>query len=274
MQFLSTLKELSIHPERNSSLILRAEDIQNPATPSPSKFFTPPSSYELSSHLHLQLLPKVPKRDSKLVQHCLFYRTPETSSSDHHTQTAEQGLVVLVPDVQSQAEIPYYHPDVRKLAFHYEALPPAVESAEVDDQSPVGVISISVLPWPQAMQPGPLANLQPPKKPARKRSPLAGPPMTSEVSTPVQRTPPPAAVILDQAEDLAESVAALSHSPVSSTDKETDTSQPNKSALPDRLYRTCLGLLDRLHKHGYGNSVGYKKRREHDVSLFRLAQIS
>ena len=235
-----------------------------PETSQPS-LFTPPAGYDLESQLHLELVPKVQKRDSKISQCVLFYRTAETTGSDHDSESVEKGLVILIPNVKTREEIPFYHPDVRKLAFHYEALPPAVEAAEVDEQAPVGVISISVLPWQEASAPGPFENLQAPKKPARRRSPLAGPSVTSDADGPHDESIRPAAVILDQADDLEDSLSSLSQTSKQSREQQ----QPNVSALPDRLYKTCLALLDRLHKHGFGNSVGYKKRREHDVSLRR-----
>lgn len=38
-----------------------------------------------------------------------------------------------------------------------------------------------------------------------------------------------------------------------------------------RLYRTCLGLLDTLHRYGWGAMTNYKKRVMHDTLIPREA---
>jgi tRNASer (uridine44-2'-O)-methyltransferase len=39
----------------------------------------------------------------------------------------------------------------------------------------------------------------------------------------------------------------------------------SSDVLPNRTYRTCLHLLETLHKHGWGRLTGYQKRVIHDV---------
>ena len=39
----------------------------------------------------------------------------------------------------------------------------------------------------------------------------------------------------------------------------------SSDVLPNRTYRTCLHLLETLHKHGWGRLTGYQKRVVHDV---------
>lgn len=66
------------------------------------------------------------------------------------------------------------------------------------------------------------------------------------------------------------------HSPVN-----TDTSPrlrieaiplPNTPADPNsRLYRTCLALLETLHRYGWGAMTNYKKRVQHDCLVSREA---
>jgi tRNASer (uridine44-2'-O)-methyltransferase len=41
----------------------------------------------------------------------------------------------------------------------------------------------------------------------------------------------------------------------------------SSDVLPNRTYRTCLHLLETLHKHGWGRLTGYQKRVIHDVRL-------
>lgn len=41
--------------------------------------------------------------------------------------------------------------------------------------------------------------------------------------------------------------------------------------LDSRLYRTCLALLDTLHRYGWGALTNYKKRVQHDCVVGREA---
>lgn len=46
-----------------------------------------------------------------------------------------------------------------------------------------------------------------------------------------------------------------------------DAQLVSSDVLPNRTYRTCLHLLETLHKHGWGRLTGYQKRVIHDVRL-------
>lgn len=226
--FLATLKELCLHPERNSSLILRADPLPPRGTADVHEGER--LGLELVEEVGVRLMPKQPKRDARLEQRCLFYR------SKGGIPDQEQGLVLYVPKLSSAEDAPFYYPPVQRLAFRWEATEEDIDPAS--EGPPVqGKISLAHLPWPETPA-TPLLALRQNKIP-RKRSPLAGPPIGGDESESI----PPPATILSESGGLPE--------------RKSD----------DRLQRTCLALLERLYKHGYGTMVGYRKRVVHDVSL-------
>ncbi|KAI0778534.1 hypothetical protein BD413DRAFT_509938 [Trametes elegans] len=169
--FEMAVSQLIHHPEYNSTLILRSETVSDSTTHFPSSIprlgkFRPVRT------IHRRLLPRRPGRDTGLEQHCTLY------ASD--TGDDERPLVlVLTPIVEPGTSLPYYHPAVRHLAFHYVP-------------ADVPLLRIEVKPLP---------------------------------STP------------------------------------TD--------INSRLYRTCLALLDTLHRYGWGALTNYKKRVHHDCVIAR-----
>lgn len=216
-------------------------------------------------------MPKQPKRDGKLDQRVLFYRSKEKVEHAHPTGEGvgdgnveiERGMVVMIPLVKAVEEIPFFHPPVKNLVFYYEERPESTEDRLVDgiaglsttnsdgkaasDSLPVGVetspvqgrISISYLSFPSTSNIV-TAGVEDPTVPTslfsgirraslpRKRSPLAGPDPAPAATTP----------------------APL---------------KEDQKVIEARLDRTCLGLLERVYKHGFGQMVGYKKRVNHDV---------
>jgi len=312
--FLHVLKDLTLHPERNSSLILRADPLpldtqsQLPSFPSTEgsnsaksgKDGTSDNGDELErwfnvnglekvEEVRVRLMPKQPQRDTKLDQRVLFYRTPETVEHEHQPNVIynghgdattdprgdnggkEQAVVVMIPLVKVMEDMPFYHPPVRKIVFRYEALEVQAEAVaedvveqmenlsttpedgagaggegerRVEDDAPIrGHISISYLPFDLSASPSPtrdiaqtsteslppLAGLRRTSLP-RKRSPLAGPPTDAAAAIP------------------------------------TKSQKEDPQVVQARLQRTCLALLERVYKHGFGTMIGYKKRVNHDVS--------
>jgi tRNASer (uridine44-2'-O)-methyltransferase len=301
--FLHVLKELTLHPERNSSLILRADpiplDTQSQLQSTDLDLDGGPRAFILENDLEkvdevrVRLMPKQPKRDGKLDQRVVFYRSKEKVEHDHPARVVdgqasssssnlrsrpdeekemelEKGLVVMIPMVKVVEDIPFFHPPVRNLVFYYEERPELPEDqleeelarlstkdtnretesmgnqpAEEESNPLQGRISISYLPFPPTTlktvtdNEAPVSTLPPISTPLpfegirraslpRKRSPLAGP-----------RAAPPA---------------------------PTETSQKEDQKVTEaRLDRTCLALLERVYKHGFGQMVGYKKRVNHDV---------
>jgi tRNASer (uridine44-2'-O)-methyltransferase len=265
---LHVLKDLTLHPERNSSLILRADPIpldtqsQVKSTIDEDEGFEEwirGEGMELVEDIRVRLMPKQPKRDGKLDQRVLFYRSKETNGHEEGVEKGEKGVVVMIPMVRDVGEVPFFHPPVKRLVFYYETQIKGMDESEivrgmedlsttdgpsgestVDTEPEVhGRISISYEPFPSTSEPtalvpptsaGPLPDnrllgLRRTSLP-RKRSPLAGP----------EPTP-----------------------------TETVKEKEDPQVTQIRLDRTCLALLERVYKHGFGQMVGYKKRVNHDV---------
>ena len=224
---------------------------------------------ERLEEIKVRLMPKQPKRDGRLDQRCIFYRTSETN----HEQAigVQEGIVLMIPQAKEIGDIPFYHPPVRKLAFRYESISMSSDTAmktqnEADGELPVtGRLSISYIPF-DTTDPSPStgeslthltslpmgAPLGRPAQAPRKRSPLAAPPL-GVGSDPKVRTPPPAFMLAQDG-----------------TIPETGA-RPDTAVVEERLHRTLLALLERVHKHGYGTMMGYQKRVMHDVSREQLA---
>lgn len=230
------MAELCLHPELNSTNILRADIVRDdqdketrPDTSSSDtqqandtekrkyKFIAPPGSHR-TRNIRRQILPRRPTRDAPLVQDCGFYRSNRNSQGD------EQGILVMIPHSDRPEDIPYYHPVLRKLAFRYSSIVPSAQvepsTAEGDAVAPTpqqpepqGTISISILPFSE--------------EPASQPSTVADDSTASGTATAGQRL--------------------------------------SSDVLPNRTYRTCLHLLETLHKHGWGRLTGYQKRVVHDV---------
>ncbi|KAL9083850.1 MAG: hypothetical protein Q9159_005526 [Coniocarpon cinnabarinum] len=88
--------------------------------------------YELSSQTHDgQSHETVDARDAKMLFNGLTLHTPVAPSGKY--------LVIYVPHVSSEDDIPYYHPKVKALAFFYEwsLRHPLANGLGLDDSSPV-----------------------------------------------------------------------------------------------------------------------------------------
>ena len=93
--FLAVLKDLCLHPERNSNLILRADglplkgikDEEIPRYGAATGDDRDKSQrMEVVEEIRVRLMPRQPNRDGKLDQRCLFFRTPRPSDGvERHT---------------------------------------------------------------------------------------------------------------------------------------------------------------------------------------------
>ena len=261
--FLSTLKDICLHPERNSSLILRADALASLVEVEEELGM---KRLERMEEIRVRLMPKQPKRDGRLDQRCIFYRTSETGHEE--PVGVQEGIVLMIPQAKEVGDIPFYHPPVRKLAFRYESISVSSDIAtktpnEVDRELPIkGRLSISYVPFDttapspatgESLAPSSLiakaSSLGRPHRAPLKRSPLAASPLGAGSNSTV-RIPPPAVVL----------------APDGSV-PEQEATKPNTAVGEDRLHRTLLGLLERVHRHGYGSMVGYQKRVLHDVRV-------
>jgi len=266
--FLHVLKDLTLHPERNSSLILRADpiplDTQSQIKPTINEDegfeeWIKGEGMELIEEIRVRLMPKQPKRDGKLDQRVLFYRSKEVDGHEEGVEKGEKGVVVMIPMVRDVGEIPFFHPPVKRLVFYYETT--LIEPVEEDiipgmkdlstsetingetlaDAEPEvhGRISISYEPFPSTSE----ATIP---VPARSAGPIPHNPLLGlrRTSQPRKRSP----------------LAGPEPTPVESPKEKED---PKVTQV--RLDRTCLALLERVYKHGFGQMVGYKKRVNHDV---------
>lgn len=228
--FHSILNELSRHPEQNSSLIIRADCLPSQPGDDDDGGLGKRLGLEMNEFNRFRFVPRQPNRDSRLEQVIHTYSAPDGSA----------GLHVKMPQADSAAEVPYYHPPVRKLAFQWQAAE-ETEAAMPEEGVPrvYGTLTVSYLPFDDTPSTGNPELMAPPPKVPRRRSPLA-PPLPE--AAPVQT---PATVLEDDTPEARIEAQAV---------------------VERRLNRTCLALLEKLHKHGYGTLIGYQKRVHHDVS--------
>lgn len=247
--FFSALKDLTLHPERNSSLILRADPL--PAREAVDDDEVLGAGLQRHEEIRVRLMPKQVKRDGKLDQRVSFYE-----------DEAGRGVVLMVPEVRSVEDVPFYHPPVRKLAFIYEPMEqPEIGHQELTEDLPMrGTLSIAYLGF-DGVETGvkelngisEVGSASTPSflgprtvKSPRKRSPLAATPLGASSDEPIK---PPAKIL--------------------EPDTSTSTLPPKAKSQTEtavRTVRTCKLLLERVYKHAYGNMVGYQKRVVHDVS--------
>ena len=131
--FLSVVENLIKNPNITSSVVCRADiyyDSENDVSVSensndphfsrftkhmmaelrPIKINVP--NYQWLRTWVRQMVPRNPQLDKSLVQTCHLYREEGPASENH--------LVLFIPHLQNAAEMPFYHPAVKALAFLYE----------------------------------------------------------------------------------------------------------------------------------------------------------
>ncbi|KAJ9476477.1 tRNA (uracil-O(2)-)-methyltransferase [Pseudozyma hubeiensis] len=180
----SVMQSLIRHPERNSSNILRADIVSETTTsdqrPSASEGR---AGWEKQWTIRRSLLPRRPNLDWSMLQDCsLFYRyrgaAGKVKQEEHQDEEGEaevvEAVVVYTPLIgdldhpkmnitekgstgesspphighppPTESYIPFYHPNVRALAFHFQPLPPRSSSSAQLDPT-YGRLSISLIPF-------------------------------------------------------------------------------------------------------------------------------
>ncbi|KAF8318644.1 DUF1613-domain-containing protein, partial [Clavulina sp. PMI_390] len=135
--FNEALEDILLHPERNTSLILRADILSDGAplnAPTAVKIIP---GYVPTRNLLRRLLPRQKNRDPSLDQDCTFLVAQSSSGAAPHASedsTVLPTLVVLSPrfDDPDDLSLPWYHPPVKHLAFRY--IPPTLEVVLVDHE--------------------------------------------------------------------------------------------------------------------------------------------
>jgi len=123
------MQDIILHPEYNSSLILRTEVISEMEI---TQHITAPYVQKVKGFrpvrlLTRRILPRRPDRDSSIEQDCVFYTLESGPEMDNSIS-----LVVLYPKLVD-LNIPFYHPRVSALAFRYiqnNATPTSSKSIE------------------------------------------------------------------------------------------------------------------------------------------------
>jgi len=104
--WLKAIEQLIEHPEQSSSTILRADVISNIDEVDSSI-----GHLKCKRRVIRNILPRRPNLDNNLEQVCEIYV--------NHTE--REGIATLTPVLSSNTadKVPYYHPKVRSLAFHF-----------------------------------------------------------------------------------------------------------------------------------------------------------
>ncbi|KAI9737882.1 MAG: tRNA(Ser) Um(44) 2'-O-methyltransferase [Cirrosporium novae-zelandiae] len=143
--FMQVMLNLVERPNINSSHLFRADILYDSRNPQTSKQInketekesledTRPAPAPECDHLRLdftivrRFIPRNPNLDSSLIQTCHFYSsfqqesptaTATSEDSPHHS------AVIYIPHANTPSSIPWYHPVVQQLLFHYSYFPPS-----------------------------------------------------------------------------------------------------------------------------------------------------
>lgn len=247
--FISTLKTLSLHPEKLFQVVLRGDILplhQSSMTDRLSKgaedgVKTTIPGLELVERIRTRLVPNQPQRYSKLDQTSSIYRFsrhPEIAPRENRDITTQNdsGLVIFTPEVNSIEQIPCYYPQVNHIAFLWD-------SSIIDDSSEEGTevgarISVHYL---QTKSPPLMSHA-----PTDAQLPLTHPAvrgMTSRSNKPKRRSPL-ATVSQESDVDRCQKLVVVDRSQL-----ESDGMARSTKELEDDLYKQCEHLLEKILKY-------------------------
>lgn len=151
--FESVMVNLVQNPNLTSSLLFRADILYDsekdssfdPANEEVSSFFKhmkqecrpwmlAMSGWKLDRTIVRSLVPRNPQLDQHLLQTCHFF-SPAASATG-----SDELLIVYLPHISESESMPFYHPPVRTIAFHYTA----ANDATRDAAGPSGKLMIHV----------------------------------------------------------------------------------------------------------------------------------
>ncbi|KAI1823721.1 hypothetical protein F4861DRAFT_509008 [Xylaria intraflava] len=137
--FFNVMNNLILNPNINSSWLFRADILveehftrdlgRDPAhytaadASSPKPILIQFTDFHLDKLLVRRLIPRNPQRDPPLDQTCLIYH------GCGKDETTISSMVVYKPHVSSHADVPFYHPKVKALAFLHQWNPTSSEGA-------------------------------------------------------------------------------------------------------------------------------------------------
>lgn len=134
------LIQLVQHPEYNSTLILRSDEISDSEIPEEFNHQVPRlDGIKSTRNIHRRLLPRRPGRDPPIEQHCTFY------TADTDEDSIPISCLVLTPILSEGEQMPYYHPAVHHIAFRY--------LLNSEDHCSDGRLRIEAVPLPGAPDP-------------------------------------------------------------------------------------------------------------------------
>lgn len=142
--FFSACEQLVFHPEYQSSVILRADILVD--TQDAAGISSELEGWELIRRVRRKIQPSRKNFDRAMEQECLFYRRNmkdrkgkgrEVVTEDRLLEEDENegrgGLLLLLPDMDEVEKdgLPYYHPQVSAIAFHFDPTVPAVSTSSI-----------------------------------------------------------------------------------------------------------------------------------------------
>lgn len=169
--WITVMQNLIRHPERNSSNILRADILDESTTEEGERRG---AGWRKQWSIKRALLPRRPNLDWRMEQNCsLYYRCADNrgvKEGEKHEEDeeaeAEEAIVIYTPLIgqvshaklniegeppgeigqvpPSEAYIPFYHPKVRALAFHFR---PSLSPDSSSSDTMYGTLGISLIPF-------------------------------------------------------------------------------------------------------------------------------
>jgi tRNASer (uridine44-2'-O)-methyltransferase len=126
--FVRVMDNFVKNPNLNSSWLFRADILEENGEEPPdgSEQCSRPlefKGFRLDRVLVRRLIPRNSKRDGPLDQTCLFLSSNHGEAEEGSTMTRQ--LLVYIPHVPSEHDIPFYHPKVRGMAHLHEWNPSA-----------------------------------------------------------------------------------------------------------------------------------------------------
>lgn len=242
--FISTLKMLSLHPEKLFQVVLRGDILplhQSSMTDRLSKgaedgVKTAIPGLELVGRIRTRLVPNQPQRYSKLDQTSSIYRLIAPWENSDITTQNDSGLVIFTPEVNSIEQIPYYYPQVNHIAFLWDSS--TTDDSSEEETEVRARISVQYLQTksPSLMSHAPTDAQLPLTHPASRG-------MTTRLNKPKIRSPL-ATVSQESDVDRRQKLGVVDRSQL-----ESDGMARSTKELEDDLYKQCEQLLEKIFKY-------------------------